>query len=378
MEKGNKQALFEHIQFCERKMRKTAVKYPWELSSIQKASVENDLLTPRWGPFGMAPLVKLSPEVSEPQELSTARHCSSLLNKQPLVAWESKLDAHREAAVVKWHKIIMIDPMSFEVGRSFFTSMKRGLNSGRLLDDLQNVLSAKSSATLHNRSGPMLRYIAFCNQNKTEAFPLFEEQVYNYIQCVEQSASPTYLRSLLSSIGFCYHVLGLSSGKAVVESSRTRGLAVKCFLHKRKTQDRLPLTVSEVMALEDIVLGHTDKSVVDRRVAGCFLFMIFGRARYSDMMNVSKLQFDYVEDNGSFKGYVETEVARSKTSLSLDRKVRLLPMTATIQGLLPEPWGIAWQKVVEESGVQIGPGRPLLPSRTHTHFHCLPNQLPHG
>ena len=159
----------------------------------------------------------------------------------------------------------------------FFQSTKKGLNFGRLIDDLRNVFATRSSNTLHSRSGPILRYLAYCSNAQLEPFPLVEEQVYRYMQDVEQQSAPTYLRSFLSSLGFCFYVIGLTSAKSVVESPRVKGLATKCFLNKRKTKARWPLTVSELQTLENIVCGHTDKSVVDRHVAGCFLFMVYAR-----------------------------------------------------------------------------------------------------
>ena len=182
-------------------------------------------------------------------------------------------------------------------------------------------------------------------------------EVYGYTQDVEQQSAPTYLRSFWSSLGFCFDVLGLSSAKAAIESPRIKGLATKCFLNKGKTKARWPLTVNELQALENIVCGHTDKSIVDRHVAGCFLFMVFARARFSDMMNVSKISFEIVEKEGDTCGYIESEVARSKTSFCVERKVRFLPMTTAVQGVGLEPWGVAWKRVIDEADIEVGTGK---------------------
>lgn len=141
---------------------------------------------------------------------------------------------------------------------------------------------------------------------------------------------------------------------------------------KDSSQTGLPLTVREVMILENIVLGHSGKGDVDRYFAGCFLFMVFARARFSDMQNVSKLQLEVVQGQGFYYGYVETEVARSETSFSADRKVRLLPMSATVRGFTDESWAVAWKTVMEETGIEVGPGKPLLPGRAPDGWHTLP------
>ena len=374
MTQVTKRCLVDHLQFCERKSRRTAMQYPWEFGFLGKDHGVHFTPFPKVGPIGFEPLVPqqfvTDDDEDEPQFVE--KHCSTLLCRQPQVSWSSKQDANREAALVKWQRIIMAHPMSFEVARAFFNSLKLGVHTGRLLDDLRNVFATKSSATLHSRAGPILRYLKFCGVKQLQPFPVLEENIYSYMQYEEKNAAPTYLRSFLSSVGFSVHVLGLVSAKHVIDSGRIKGLAAKCFLQKRKTEPRLPLTVSELQTLEDVVLGHRNKSIVDRHVAGCFLFMVFARARFSDMMNVGKLSFEIVKEGSDYKGYIETEVARSKTSFSMDRKVRLLPMTATIQGVGLEPWGVAWQKVVETSGIEVGPGKPLLPGRTKDGWHSLP------
>ena len=100
--------------------------------------------------------------------------------------------------------------------------------------------------------------------------------------------------------------------------------------------------------------------------------MVYARARFSDMMNVGQLQFDFNNSKTDPRGYIEAQVARSKTSFSVDRKVRLLPMTATMLGMSDECWGPAWQQVISEAGIQVAQGKPLLPGRTPDGWHTLP------
>ncbi len=133
-----------------------------------------------------------------------------------------------------------------------------------------------------------------------KSFPISEEVVYAYLLHEEQvvDAAPTYHRSFLSSIAFCIHVLGLASAACVLESKRICGLAAKRYLLKRKTRSRLPLLTREALLLERIGLGQCGRPLADRHAAECFLFMVFARARYSDMQNVTTLQVEteVVED----------------------------------------------------------------------------------
>ena len=375
MEKGEKRsfhALFEHIQFCERSMKRSALKYPWQLGFM----ADSDQSAFPKGPLGMSPVLPAavsSSDHAEPADEKLASafddHCRRLYCKLPQVEWDVHLDSQRSAALAKWHKIVLSDPMSFDVCRMHFQSLKTGLQGGKLQDDLKNVFSSKSTSTLHGRAGPMMRFLHFCGDKQLQAFPITEEVVYAFMQHVEQSAAPTFLRSFLSSLGFALHVVGLIGAKRVLDSRRIKGLADKCYLQKKKTRSRLPLSVAELTTLEEIVLGYRGRGIPDRHAAGCFLFMVYARTRFSDMLNVGRLDFEAGENE---EGYIEAQVARSKTSFSVDRKVRLLPMTAAMHGVTAEPWGSAWKAVLEKTGIPITHGKPLLPGRTPDGWHTLP------
>ena len=378
VEKGEKRsssAIFEHLQFCERSMKRSALKYPWQLGFM----ADHDRMAFPKGPVGMAPVMPaavLDADVVETAQHESSTvfddHCRRLYCKLPQVEWDVHLDSQRNAALAKWHKIVLTDPMSFEVCRMHFQSIKTGLHGGKLQDDLKNAFSSKSTSTLNGRAGPLMRFLHFCADTQLKAFPLTEEVVYAFMQHVEGTAAPTFLKSLLSSFGFAFHVVGMIGAKQILDSRRIKGLADKCYLQKRKTRSRQPLTVDELATLEEIVLGYRGRGLPDRHAAGCFLFMVFGRTRFSDMLNVGCLDFDDQDSKQSGKGYIEAQVARSKTSFSIDRKVRLLPMTATMHGVTVEPWGKAWKMVLEKNGIAIGHGKPLLPGRTRDGWHTLP------
>ena len=167
-------------------------------------------------------------------------------------------------------------------------------------------------------------------------------------------------------------MVGLLGAKQIVESKRIKGLSDKCYLRKRKTRSRQPLRVDELATLEEIVMGWKPRAMPDRHAAGCFLFMVYARARFSDMLNVGKLDFEFDEQQPDGKGFIEAQVARSKTSFSMDRKVRLLPMMATMNGVQSDSWGKAWKLVISQAGIQVSHGKPLLPGRTPDGWHTLP------
>ena len=215
--------------------------------------------------------------------------------------WDVHLDSQHSAPLVKWHKIVLADPLSFDVCGMPFQSLRTVLYGGKFQDDLRNVLSSKSTSTLHGRVGPMRRSLRFCADKQLKVFPITEEVVYAFMQHVEQSAAPTFLRSFLSSLGFALHVVGLVGTKRVLDSRRIKGLADECHLQKKKTRSRLPQTVQELTLLEETVLGYRGRGLPDGHAADCLLFMVYRRTRFSNMRNVERLDFEliYGKDNTS-------------------------------------------------------------------------------
>ena len=377
MKRSELTAFDSHLEFCIRKVHKSAVRYPWELGFLGGPNTAKDV--PK--PVGAVPMLPPSttgssgPRGEDVGDSLAVRTCRKLLCRQPLIEWEQKRVAQRDAILKKWLAIVLRDPMYFDVSRSILASLSRGFHTSTLKETLSSIFAQKSSATLQSRVGPMLRYVYFCNRVGRTPFPIDEPVVFEYMLDEATTAAPTYLRSFLGSLAFCFHVLGLAGADLALKSARVRGLAAENFLKKRKTMRKMPLRRAELLRLEEIVLGETDHSIFDRHAAGCFLFMAYARARFSDMMNVTSLKLDVVKLGGGpgfAQGFIETEVGRSKTSFSLERKVQHLPMTATVAGVHEKPWGISWNSIVVEAGVTVGAGKPLLPARTQTGWHSLP------
>ena len=66
-----------------------------------------------------------------------------------------------------------------------------------------------------------------------------------------------------------------------MSSGRIKGLVNTMYAKKRKLLQRPPLTVVQIIHLEDIVL-NSHKTEYDRVAAGFFLFVLMGRLRFSD------------------------------------------------------------------------------------------------
>ena len=193
------------------------------------------------------------------------------------------------------------------------------------------------------------------------AIPFTEAMVNNFLQDAGAKAAATFSRSFVCSLAFAVHILQCNSAKECVSSKRITGLAAKHYLKKRELQQKEPLKVEHVRALEFIVINAKYK-LYDRVAAGFFCYLIYARARFSDGQHSGNIKLDLATEEGATSGYLEAGVTRSKSSYTLERKTRHLPMIAPVQGLLGECWGIHWIKCMKLAKLDIGDKKPLLPA----------------
>ena len=164
----------------------------------------------------------------------------------------------------------------------------------------------------------------------------------------------------LVSLTFCNYILGLTGADEAISSQRAQGCARESYLTKRRLQQRPPLRVEYVKALE-IYVSDMAGSARDVYAAGCFLLCIYMRARFSDMQHMTDIIADEVHVNGRLCGYIESKVTRSKSAYTTERKTMLLPMASPLIGVSGRNWFAKWQQARVECAVPRGEGLPLLP-----------------
>ena len=103
---------------------------------------------------------------------------------------------------------------------------------------------------------------------------------------------------------------------------------------------------------------------VDRFIAGCVLFAIFGRCRFGDLRYVERYIIDYSPIIQAQVGYIEAWSGSHKMR-SAGSKIGLpLPLVAPIKGFPKNVWGRTFINVSKKVGLNLesrGPG-PVLPA----------------
>ncbi|CAE7417337.1 unnamed protein product [Symbiodinium sp. CCMP2592] len=307
------------------------------------------------GPAGSAGPVK-----SSSGKLESLRLAGVKIPSVPGQSWDQKLSEAREAALAKWLGILERFPDDFGLSLSIRLDKENGRDSD-LKSSLQDVFSQKASVTISGRAGPLARYIKHCRSCQVVPFPVTEAGIYAFLQDYASHEAPTFARSFLSSLAFAKFTVSLKVSDEVF-SPRVRGLSSKLYLEKRKTRQKPSLKVDHVRKLEAIASGSIVLEPSDRVAAGFFVWTLYARARYSDAQAAGAMTCDLSDTPDGTVGYLESAVERSKTSFSLERKVRYLHMFAPIQGIGEVPWGVKWFEFYKEHGPPLGSGKPLLPS----------------
>ena len=162
----------------------------------------------------------------------------------------------------------------------------------------------KRSNTLLLRRQPLTRFVLWA----LKAFPgepLSEPLLYAHCRfLMSKGAAASSLDVLVSSFNFLQGTLGLQLPLSELLTARVKGLAHQHLRTKPPTMQSPALSASQVLFLEHQAAHAEDP--YERLVAATLCFMLFARARRSDLARASSILFDIAEDGHS--GFVECQV----------------------------------------------------------------------
>eukprot|EP00435_Cladocopium_sp_Y103_P009360 s4141_g2.t1 len=303
--------------------------------------------------------------VAEPaQDMTLSVKCNSfadaglkLMSKTDERLWEQQLSLERKAAYKKWTSLVLSNPGCWSVARPRHGELLFDLLRNGIGESIKDCLGVKATGTLHNRANPLIRFAHYARENFHEPFPIAEHVAYQFLKSGD--FAPTFPRSFLTSISFAKHVVGLMHTDDVLNLCRLKGFADLRFTKKRKLVQRPPLKVEQIACLEELV-NDGRRTKYDRVAAGFFLFMIFGRLRYSDAQSVAELELEI--PMGMQHGYLEGAAERCKTNTTLEKRTRMLPIVVTTKSFTEHGWVGQWLEMRAATGLQAGRGLPLLPN----------------
>ena len=251
------------------------------------------------------------------------------------LSWSSREEQNRRIqALCKWSTLLRLEPRLFS--ESAVSSLPdRGDQS--VLEHLDVVFSKKSANTLLSRAQPLTRFVLWRKKTCPDEC-LSEQLLWLHCKWLQGRSAASSLDSLVSSFHFVHGTLGLRLPVADLLSARVRGLAHAHLKTKDEVDQAPPLTVAQLRWLEHF--ANTADDLYERLIACSLCFMVYARARRSDLARATHIDFDLTE--GGVDGFVECRVKNPKQSRASSRRNLFLPLTGLFAGICEAPWGAAF------------------------------------
>ena len=207
----------------------------------------------------------------------------------------------------------------------------------------QDAFAERSTGTLRAR----VQALRLFQKWKGRVVPYDEEVVYRYMCHLRLSkAPPTRGKAFLEAALLLAAVANSDSLTLMAQSARLRGAAFSMLEHKKLRNQRDPLTLRQVKALEALVIDKSNPCEV--AVLGHCLFALHSCARWSDLMALAEEpEIDDV--------VVMANSKRTKTSRGLKRLRVPIPFVGMSEGVSGRNWAATWLEARKKTGLTVDP-----------------------
>eukprot|EP00435_Cladocopium_sp_Y103_P070349 s60_g35.t1 len=222
---------------------------------------------------------------------------------------------------------------------------------------LDAVFAVESPGTLMRRLYSIQAFEHWCNDSFNEHWmPVTEYKAWKYVCWLKETKSaPTKASSFLEALRFSWYLLGVEGSGDAEQSLRIKGLASQLKASKKPWRPADLLKLEEVLQLHTVLLNESAR-LGERLFAGHLLHMLYGRARWSDLVCVTDVFLD------ADAQYFEVSTRWHKGGRSAEIKSRLLPIVAPARGVDQSNWASMYLSLRKRAGLEIQPGEhgPML------------------
>ena len=275
--------------------------------------------------------------------------------------------SRRAAVIAEWAAMVALNINAFGVGKMLEADKKAVVHQD-IVDSVTACLAAKATSTLVKRMCAMSLFCKWCLANGMELFPAKERVMFAYLNSIRDGVRPFHTRgrSFLEAVHFTTALLGLQSDLELVGSQRLEGVAEALARDGPPVSRAKPLTVSQVKALERLVVET--ENLQDKVMVGNLLVLLYSCARHSDGLRAQELIVDIPDEHEvnprsvENQGFLELSVLAHKGAYTAVMKRTLLPVVAPMYSLSSANWRQAWLQAREAVGLEKSGhlGFPLL------------------
>ena len=275
------------------------------------------------------------------------------------LTWSSQEERNKRVqALCKWSNLLRLAPELFCTA-TVDRLPTRGDES--VIEHLDVLFSKKSTNTLLTRAQPLTRFVLWRRRTCPED-AVSENLLWMHCRWLQCSAAASSIDCLVSSLNFVHGTLGLQVSVQELLSARVRGIAHAHLRTKAEVDQAPPLTVAQLRWLEYYAASADD--LYERLVASTLCFMVYARARRSDLARATHIEFDLTPDG--LDGFVECKVKNPKQARAASKRNLFMPLTAVFGGMSDVPWGATFLAVRQANGLEVSGAldHPALPGLT--------------
>eukprot|EP00439_Symbiodinium_sp_Y106_P070600 s945_g12.t1 len=259
--------------------------------------------------------------------------------KKSTVEAGGRSNTDREAVYRRWLCVIGHNLAGSQLGKIISEG------AGEPLQLISEALEGKSTSTLLKRVRFVARMLTWAAERSYTFFPLRLDLVLEFMRTLGTYSGKSQCGE---TINFLIHVVGIHSEPDILKHPVIKGLLRGSQMTGMDVKQSRVLTVSEVLALEDL-LGDESLDPVDRYGAGVFLFQIYSRARVSDIRNIQRFDVD-LEGND---GYLEVKTMDHKNAKKgRGEAVSASETTDWLRGLLSRALGDSFKEGLTSHGLK--------------------------
>ena len=322
-----------------------SVTMPWELPGISLVLGDETPIVPTPVLHPVPVLEDEPPIVSESHRTARVDRIRGSFHEcidfKLTLADSEILSARWDRALEKWYLIFARGRSGWPEGYDIYDIVsKRGLSG------LRPLFGSRSQNTVLKRANSIIRFTHWFTKFSfsISPFPLTAADVEAYLEHLqEQEASPSALSSFVEAVNFCEKVLNIPHVATSITPKAMNICELANSRRREKRQARV-LSVVEVASLEEF-LSNERNLIVDRFAAGCFLFALYSRSRWSDLRCVYSYTADIVEIEGKITGYLEYKTRSHKTARLVQKQGLSMPLVAPVWAVGKTPWVLQFVKV---------------------------------
>lgn len=246
-------------------------------------------------------------------------------------------------ALKKWHTVLACAGYAGLVGAAVKDAVSEDRDYGGILRD---VFGNKSPRTANKRASTMLALFSWLDKKSLCVWPVRSDYVAAYLNESNMHGSgSTKGKTLMEAFRFCKHVMRLPGLDDIIDDPVLSGRVRRMDAARDTIKQSRPLKLSEVKFIEEFMMS--DLNVFDRYIAGCILFAIYSRSRWSDLAFLSDLCLDTAETELGLVGFVEGSTKFQKTGSTALKRAMQMPLVAPIRGVTDNSWAVEWFKILE-------------------------------